>query len=803
MAEIAGAARRLFGANGDDAADEALPVVARLAIVYLLLPLAVWLLGWFEWWVGVPVVALLVAGLWRALSGSWRQRIGRKAIALLLFALVCGALTAFGVFDGENWDSPMHRAMLLHLARDDWPVHLADHLSDEPPLLRTYLGYYMAPALVGKWLGLGALNWAVALWTWGGIALVAALAAQGLPTLRAILLAAAVFVLFSGMDALEYVLRDGLLGAVPQFAERLGVDGLYFIDSWASPDWAWHQAYGVGDPASSPAPASPMYLEYPSHASLLGFNPHHFIGGGLTTLLLLRLERNARFLAASGVVFAICLFWSSLLCIGLLALGGAMLLKNGIRPFLGWRNVFLAPALAALLALYLTSGQVGFPRGWLWDLYASGFQLTVDMGIFYVAEFLALALVLWWLRPGLAREPFFVAAVAVLLAAPWFWYGGPRFNELHRVAIPPMFALAYYAARAVVERLPEVRGGAVAGGGNFDGRRWLAADVSERVVFALLVAVLAIGAVTTVFELAKTKRIVPLGRLAPVLLTDFDPVMVAQKTAWHVPAVLSTLLRENAGEGGEPVIRSNYDVYTDGNWLVYARRDCDGAAEARRRFRLRVYPVEEAAEAAGPQRLFGAANLDFTLGYRFNRNPNFRFRTYDDSRGCVVRARLPDYEIARIHTGQYEVGGAVLWEAGYDFETKEQFSAPDFPLSEYQAVVAGSPAARSDFDVYLGDGLLAFAKAPCRAEDVEARFIVHLIPAESKALPANRQQYGFDNLDFDFDAHGVIFDGKCLATIALPDYAIVGVEAGQWIRAESRVLWRVEFATTGHGNADG
>ena len=802
MAEIAVAARRLFGASGDGAADEALPVVARLAIVYLLLPLAVWLLGWFEWWVGVPVVALLVAGLWRALSGSWRQRIGRKAFALLLFALFCGALTAFGVFDGENWDSPMHRAMLLHLARDDWPVHLADHLSDEPPLLRTYLGYYMVPALVGKWLGLGALNWAVALWTWAGIALVAALAAQGLPTLRAMLLATAVFVLFSGMDALEYVLRDGLLGAIPQFVERLGVDGLYFIDSWASPDWAWHHAYGVGDPASSPAPASPMYLEYPSHASLLGFNPHHFIGGGLATLLLLRLERNARFLAASGVVFAICLFWSSLLCIGLLALGGAMLLKNGIRSFLGWRNVFLAPALGALLALYLTSGQVGFPRGWLWDLYASGFQLAVDMGIFYVAEFMALALVLWWLRPGLAREPLFAAAVAVLLAAPWFWYGGPRFNELHRVAIPAMFVLAYYAARAVVERLPEVRGD-MAGGENLDGRRWLAADVSERVVFALLVAVLAIGAVTTVFELSKAKRVVPLGRLAPVLLTDFDPVMVAQKTAWHIPGALATLLRENAGEGDEPVIRSDYDVYADGNWLVYARRDCDGEAEAKRRFRLRVHPVERAAEAAGPQWLFGAANLDFTLRYRFNRNPNFRFLAYDDSRGCAMRVRLPDYEIARIHTGQHEAGGAVLWQAGYDFETKEQFSAPDFPLSEYQAVVAGTPAARSDFDVYFGGGLLAFAKAPCRAEDVTARFVVHLFPAASKDLPANRQQYGFDNLDFDFDEHGVIFDGKCLAALALPDYAIVRVEAGQWIRAESRVLWQVEFATAGRGNADG
>ena len=810
MAEVVRVAGRLFGANGDGSGGEALPVVARLAIVYLLLPLAVWLLGWFEWWFGVPAVALLVAGVWRALSGSWRQRIGPAVIALPLFALVCGALTAFGVFDAANFDSPGHRTVFLHLAQGDWPVYLPDHLSDEPPLLRYYLGHYVVPGLVGKWLGLGAMNWAVVLWTWGGIALVAALAAQGLPTLRAMLLAAAVFVFFSGMDVLEYVLRDGLPAAGQHLAERFGVDSVTFRNSPTSAEWVAYHAHGIGDPASLPAPASPMVLEYPANVYLLALNPHHFIGGGLATLLMLRLSDQPRYLAASGIVFAACLFWSSLLCLGLLPLIGAMLVKSGSRPFLGWRNVFLAPALAALLALYLASGQVDFPSGWLWDLYASGFQLAADVAIFYVADFLALALVLWWLQPRLGREPFFAVAVVVLLAVPWFWYGGPRFDESVRAAIPSMFVLAYHAARAVAERLPEVRvGSGASGGGDFDDRRWLAADVSERVVLALLIAVLAIGAVATVFEFATVRwqRIAPFGRLNPVLLTDFDPVVVAQRTGWDVPGALSALLRENGGPGGnrgnrgELLIRSDYDVYLDGNWLVYAKRDCAGEAETRRRLRLRVHPVEGEEDGSGQRRLFGAANLDFFLGYRFVRNANFRHASYDDHRGCVVRARLPDYEIARIHVGQHEAGGAVLWEAGYDFETREQFSTPDFPLSEHQAVVAGSPAAHSDFDVYFGDGLLAFAKAPCRAQDAKARFIVHLFPAESKALPANRQQYGFDNLDFDFDEHGVAFNGKCLATIALPDYPIVGVEAGQWIKAESRVLWQVEFATAGEGAA--
>ena len=797
--------RRLFGADGSAAAGDALPVVYRLAVVYLLLPVAVWLLGWFEWWFGIPAVVVLGAGLWRMFGGSWRLPLGPAAVVLPLFALLCGILTAFGVFDADSADSPAHRAVFLALAHNDWPPYLTDYLSDESPLLRYYLGYYIVPALAGKWLGLDALNWAVPLWTWGGIALVFALCVQGLPTLRAMLLAAGVFVFFSGMDVLEYVLRDGLPDAVRRLAEQFGIETPKFIRSPSSAAWAAYHAYGVGDPASLPSPASPMFLEYLPNVHLLAVTPQHFIGGGLMTLLMLRLGDQPRFLAASGIVLASCLFWSSLLCFGLLPLIAALLLKNGVKPFLGWRNLLLAPALALLLALYLTSGQVDFPSSWLWELYASGSQLAVDMTIFYLAEFLMLALVLCWLRPRLWREPLFVAAVAVLLAVPWFWYGGPRFNEFFRATCPSLFVFAYYAARTVAWRLPEVQACALRVGHGSGARRWLAADFSERAVCALLAAVLSIGAVTGIFELAKVNwlRITPIGRLSPALLTDFDAVVVAQRTARSVPAALSALLRSDGRDDGlgALLIRSDYDVYHKGNWLVYAKRDCDREAEGRRRFRLRADALRW--DATGPSQSTVAADLDFSFAPRFVLGANFLDVPDEGHGGCVVRARLPDEEIVRIHTGQHEAGGAVLWEAGYDFETKEQFSAPDFYLSEYRAVVAGPPAARSDFDVYHADGLLAFVKVSCSAKDVAARFMVHLYPVELNDLPGNRRRYGFGNLDFDFDERGVAFDGKCLATIPLPEYAIARVEAGQFARAESRVLWRVEFPTSRSGDEDG
>ena len=487
-----------------------------------MLPVLVWLLGWFEWWFGVPAAALLVTSLWRALTGRIGdvQAVRRLAVVALPLALGCVMLLPpGGLVDPTGTDWVAHRAVFLDLARGDWPTYLPDYVSNEPPLLRYYLGYFIVPGLIAKWLGVDALHWAVPLWTWGGLALIVALAAEGLPTRRAMLLAAVVLVFFSGMDVVEHVLRDGLPAVARRLVEQFGVDGLAFIRSPSSAEWVAYHAYGIGDLASVPAPASPLFLEYLSNVHVFSVSPQHFIGGGLTTLLMLRLGKQPRFLAVSGIVLAGCLFWSSLLCVGLLPLAGVLLLKNGLRPFLGWRNLLLAPALAALLALYLASGQVDFPRGWLWQLYASGAQLAMDVGFFYLAEFLALALVLWWLQPKLGREPFFVVAVVVLLAVPWFWYGGPRFNEFHRVAIPSLFVLAYFAARAVAERAP------ADGAGRDGGRRWLESDLSGRAVFALLVAVLGVGATTAVYDFAKNIRrfgAIPYARTGYTLTTDVD-----------------------------------------------------------------------------------------------------------------------------------------------------------------------------------------------------------------------------------------------------------------------------------------
>ena len=121
-------------------------------------------------------------------------------------------------------------------------------------------------------------------------------------------------------------------------------------------------------------------------------------------------------------------------------------------------------------------------------------------------------------------------------------------------------------------------------------------------------------------------------------------------------------------------------------------------------------------------------------------------------------------------------------------------SARDAAIEErYQSIVSGEPAARSTFDVYLAENTLTYAKQPCAADDVEARFFLHIIPADLNDLPDDRKQSRFDNLDFSFN--GYLGNGICIITRSLPEYAINRITTGQYIRDEGQI-WKAEFPFT-------
>ena len=107
---------------------------------------------------------------------------------------------------------------------------------------------------------------------------------------------------------------------------------------------------------------------------------------------------------------------------------------------------------------------------------------------------------------------------------------------------------------------------------------------------------------------------------------------------------------------------------------------------------------------------------------------------------------------------------------------------------------AGEPVVRADWDVYRTGRRLIYVKQPCAPADPQAKFVLHVIPADPANLPADRKRYGSDNFDFYFDRRGFRVGDQCMATVHLPSYPINRIYIGQWISEENRTLWEAEFS---------
>ena len=232
----------------------------------------------------------------------------------------------------------------------------------------------------------------------------------------------------------------------------------------------------------------------------------------------------------------------------------------------------------------------------------------------------------------------------------------------------------------------------------------------------------------------------------------------------------------------DPVARSVYRIRHEGRLLTYVRDGCplDDVERESTRFFLHVIPAD--VNAVRPAwrrpniRRHGFDNLDYALwsgSARIDGN-------------CVAAILLPDYPIAAVRTGQYTDDG-VLWEANIAIGD----DAPDYAIARREAL-AGDPIARSVYDVHLAGRALTYLRDGCTDEEAEARFFLHVVPADEGDLPLHREEHGFDNLDFALVARGARLDGNCVAVARLPDYPIATVRTGQY--DDAGALWTVEFA---------
>ena len=225
----------------------------------------------------------------------------------------------------------------------------------------------------------------------------------------------------------------------------------------------------------------------------------------------------------------------------------------------------------------------------------------------------------------------------------------------------------------------------------------------------------------------------------------------------------------------DPEIRSRfYDVHIFDDSVVYAKSSCIWD-DVDHYVYLHLVPAD-GSYLSHEGRLYGFDQLGF----------DFWERDVADPGACVARVDLPGYEIASIKIGHVTENATVLWEGSYSVYTAGAVEA----LREMQ-FWGDEPEVQSSFDVFVEGNRLIYHKLSCSAEDVGARFFLHVVPSDIDDLPADRRQFGFDNLSFNLWQNGGRVGDGCVARIDLPEYEIASVRTGQFMSEES--IWEGSF----------
>ena len=597
-----------------DKAGDDLPLLHRLGIIYLMVPMIIWLVGWFQWWFGIPAAILIILVLRPALSGDLRLTPPRPmTLAVLLVAAVWVMATAAGgVFDTHNWDWHKHRSILLNLSYYPWPTFLPDPLAahvpaefSSPHLLRYYLGWYMGPGALAHLLGPAALNFAVPLWTWLGVGIILLLFVRERRG-WAVIVALLIFIFFSGMD----LLRSLFMNHVAQFSE---------------------------------------YAQYPPNMNSLMWTPHHFVPAGLYTFLLLQLSRHRRFLGVSAVVLATAPFWSPFVAIGILPFVAVLVLKNGLRPFLNGPNLVLAVALAFLTAVYLTSGSLDHQQGWIWEKH-DWLALVRWIPAFYLSEYLVLVILLCLARPNLLRNPFFLTGVVSLILIPLYPYG--EHNDLtRRGALPAILVLCYYCADTIWDQVHAT---------SRDRVSW-----KQRLALASIAMTLAIGSYSAIIELERAAWRIKAFRYEDVdhtIALDVPLSIMNQYLAHDSPHLIQLLLstRESLpqNEEHELVIRTHNVDRAPPLTLVFSADTLATLAAARRI----VWSEQESVFVAGDD--YDEHWMRPWLQFIFSNRPDDaqHFRTLDHSRSII----FPPVHTGATYLFDFELPPAYILDRYFD-----------------------------------------------------------------------------------------------------------------------------------------
>ena len=382
-------------------------------LLYLLLPNVLFLCGWVETWLAVPLGVLLAAGcwaLWRRSTFVPRAPMTQGGKAMLALCLLLGAAVVYLM--GLNGDFPQPRDFIVRngiygaLVDEAWPLHSADG-----KYFVYYHAFWLPPAALADWLrGLVPAWLALAAWTYLGVALciLCLFRRAGKRTLS-------LLAVMMGLACAQEV-----LGRADVFAAVLPIQG--FVDAYNALvphpvlyTCLWHQLAATYNHA-----VAVMLFLCVLHGRLLGGS---------------RLLPVAALVVVCSPLGALAL----LVCLAFILL--PLVWRGGlVRAQLKEPLFYAVLPLLALLGQYFASGAgSGVGAGWMSPLYggnACDFAVAYFSGTLFMGG--ALCVFGWRYR----RTGAFRAAACLLLLLPLLWMGVDTNEFLYKGTLVPFFVMS-------------------------------------------------------------------------------------------------------------------------------------------------------------------------------------------------------------------------------------------------------------------------------------------------------------------------------------------------------------------------
>ncbi len=426
------------------------------AMLYLIIPIIMFLFGWFKLYISIPCILMLLCGGYLCIkegledanieNGPFSFYHWTVAIVLLVCMVM---LSGIGGFYHQNDDFHARNAIFHDLISHSWPVQFdysqADgklfELFGQKGFLNYYLASWLPAALVGKFFGWQAANIMLFVWVLLGVLLAFYFFIRKLGKISTA--AILIFVFWSGADYIGHLYYRMDPQKILPFISRITSTHMEF---WAD------------------------RIQYSSFITQLFWVFNQAVPAWLITYFILS-QKNSRsvlFLAALLLPFGPLPFIGAVLLAGYVVLFGkdAMQLKTN-HPFQIkelFRNIQAMVTPANLGCIWFTLPFVlmfsasggGQPKGFYFTRFMPHdtkeiWFFIIRLAVFYLLEF---GLIAFIIRKYCNRSLVYYAS-AILLLLPMYTFG--EYNDfVMRVSIPLLCVLCILTAEAF-HNLKELR----------------------------------------------------------------------------------------------------------------------------------------------------------------------------------------------------------------------------------------------------------------------------------------------------------------------------------------------------------